>query len=155
MKFRSSILFTLVMMVAVACSPRGSNRTGIYVAPENPTPLLKKYRKKLSPKGRVLAIGTEPLLRRNGLLALAQSPSLVDKMEKSWNDLPRMAAVIRESRGWRVTQVTPDSLFDQAGFRVGDLITTDFLKATSKKVTHQQIQLVLRMQQILNRIARD
>ncbi len=91
-------------------------------------------------------------LKTKKILEINLTESLVKRMEKDWNKLPQLAEAKREHRGWRITKVRPDSLFAQAGLQEGDLVTTEFLNKL--KTSNTQIQLMLRVQQILNRITR-
>ncbi len=81
------------------------------------------------------------------------SESNIQNMEHAWRDLPEQAEAKREDRGWRLTRVTPDSSFHQAGLRSGDLITTDFLSQMASHNSGGRV-LALRFESILNRITR-
>ncbi|MGE0528069.1 MAG: hypothetical protein AB7G93_13565 [Bdellovibrionales bacterium] len=84
------------------------------------------------------------------VVSLSLSEGLIAQMEKDWNDLPTQAEARRETRGWRFTRVDPNSIFFRAGLRAGDLVTTEFLD----RLRNSDARLVLRMEQILNRITR-
>jgi len=83
-------------------------------------------------------------------LSINLTESVIAQMENNWNDLPLQAEAKRETRGWRMTKITADSGFYKAGLREGDLITEEFLDI----MRNSNAQLVVRMEQILNRITR-
>ena len=75
----------------------------------------------------------------------------VSRMETEWNELPTEAEAVREQRGWRMTNVNPNGTFYQAGFRVNDIITPDFLENLTSS---SGVQFAQRIEHILNRVTR-
>ena len=69
-----------------------------------------------------------PVVAKPRVLELTLNEEVVAELKKNWSDLRNQIQITTEERGFRVSHLSENSIFLQAGLQSGDLISFQTLK---------------------------